>query len=102
MYQPWSSTTAKPPAPIHRPVWVDPEAFYGPSGPGIPGADGLVPGGLIVATGRAPGLLGRRTRSTDSRWFDSGDSVITDKYGAQVRSRRPAKWLGLESPASAA
>jgi hypothetical protein len=25
----WSSTTAKPPAPLDRPVWVDLEAFWG-------------------------------------------------------------------------
>jgi hypothetical protein len=83
-YQPWSSTTAKPPAPQDRPVWVDLDAFWGPPGDGIPGASDPPPGGLMVATGRVPGLLKRWVRSTDGRWFGRVDFEITDKYGAEV------------------
>jgi hypothetical protein len=83
-YKPWSSTTATPPPPLDKPVWVDLEAFWGPAGDGISGVDDPVPGGLILATGRVPGVLKRWTRSTDGRWFGRVDFTITDKYGAEV------------------
>jgi hypothetical protein len=50
-------------------VWVDLGAFWGP------------PGGLLVATGRVPGLLKRWARATDGRWFGRVNFTITDKYG---------------------
>jgi hypothetical protein len=65
-------------------VWVDLEAFWGPPGDGILGLDGPVPGGLMVATGRVPGLLKRWARATDGRWFGRVNFKITDKYGAEV------------------
>lgn len=84
MYQPWSSTTAAPVPPLDRPVWVDLDAFWGPAGDGIPGVAEPVPGGLLVATGRVPGLLKRWARSTDGRWFGRVNFKITDKYGAEM------------------
>lgn len=84
MYKSWSSTTARPDPPLDQPVWVDLDAFWGPAGDGIPGADDPVPGGLIVATGRVPGLLKRWTRSVDGRWFGRVDFKVTDKYGAEM------------------
>jgi hypothetical protein len=84
VYQPWSSTTAKPDPPLDLPVWVDLDGFWGPPGDGIPGAADPVPGGLIVATGRVPGLLKRWTRSTDGRRFGRVNFKITDRYGAEM------------------
>jgi hypothetical protein len=68
MYKPWSSTTAVPPPPLDRPVWVHLDRLYGPPDSPDPIAD-PVPGGLLVATGRVPGLLKRWTRAVDGRWF---------------------------------
>lgn len=56
--------TAVPEPALDRPVWVDLEAFWGPPDDGTAGADDPVPGGLVVATGRVPGLLKRWARST--------------------------------------
>jgi hypothetical protein len=64
-------------------VWIDLEAWWGPPDSPDPIAD-PVPGGLMVATGRVPGLLKRWTRSTDGRWFGKVNFTITDKYGAEV------------------
>jgi hypothetical protein len=68
MYKPWSSTTAVPPPPLDRPVWVHLDQLYGPPDSPGPIAD-PPPGGLLVATGRVPGLLKRWTRAVDGRWF---------------------------------
>jgi hypothetical protein len=83
-YKPWSSTTASPEPPLDRSVWVDLEAFWGPPDDGTTEADDPVPGGLVVATGRVPGLLKRWARSTDGRWFGRVNFKITDSYGAEV------------------
>jgi hypothetical protein len=83
-YKPWSSTIATPPPPLDKPVWIDLEAWWGPPGDGIPGVDDPVPSGLIVATGRVPGLLKRWARATDGRWFGRVDFKITDKNGAEM------------------
>jgi hypothetical protein len=37
-----------------------------------------------TVTGRVPGLLKRRARSTDGRWFGRVNFKITDSYGAEV------------------
>ncbi|MHA6629155.1 hypothetical protein ACU61A_27285 [Pseudonocardia sichuanensis] len=69
MYQPWSSTTAVPPPPLDKPVWVDLNRLYGEPDEGVAGFDDPPPGGYLNATGRVPGLLKRWARSTDGRWF---------------------------------
>lgn len=69
---------------LDRPVWVDLEAFWGPRDGGTAGAHDPVPGGLVVATGRVPGLLKRWARSTDGRWFGRVNFTITVAYGAEV------------------
>jgi hypothetical protein len=94
-YKPWSSTTAAPPPPLDRPVWVDLDAYWGPPGDGLPGDPDPVPGGVMVATGRVPGLLKRWARSTDGRWFGRVDFKVTDRYGAEV-----AEHSGVLVPAS--
>jgi hypothetical protein len=67
-YKPWSASHAAPPPPLDRPVWVHLDLLYGPPESPDPIAD-PVPGGLLVATGRVPGLLKRWTRAADGRWF---------------------------------
>lgn len=83
-YKPWSSTTAAPPPALDQPVWVDLDALWGPPGDGIPGVGDPVPGGLMVATGRVPGVLKRWARATDGRWFGRVNFKIADKYGAEI------------------
>jgi hypothetical protein len=75
VYKPWSSTTAAPPPPLDRPVWVSLDRLYGPPDSPDPIAD-PVPGGLLVATGIVPGLLKRWAgRST------AGGSVVDPVWG---------------------
>jgi hypothetical protein len=70
MYKPWSSTTAVPPPPLDRPVWVDLDRLYGePDGATAVVADDPPPGGYLKASGRVPGLLKRWARAVDGRWF---------------------------------
>jgi hypothetical protein len=70
MYKPWSSTTAVPPRPLDRPVWVDLDRLYGePDDATVGAADDPPPGGYLKATGRVPGLLKRWARAVDGRWF---------------------------------
>lgn len=89
MYQPWTSTTAAPPRPLDRPVWVDLATFYGPTDDGpATGDDDRPPGGLIVASGRVPGLLKWWTRSVDGRWFGRVNFAVLDAYGAIVAEQR--------------
>jgi hypothetical protein len=94
VYKPWSSTTAVPP-PLDRPVWVHLDRLYGPPDSPDPIAD-PVPGGLLVATGRVPGLLKRWTRAVDGRWFGRVNFAVCDAYGAVV-----AEHLAVLVPASA-
>lgn len=47
MYTPWSSTTAAPPLPLDRPVWVDLDTFYGEPDENVAGFDEPFPGGLL-------------------------------------------------------
>jgi hypothetical protein len=99
MYKPWSSTTAVPPPPLDRPVWVDPDRLYGEPDEGIAGVDDPPPGGYLKATGRVPGLLKRWARAVDGRWFGRVDFSVCDSYGA-VQARHesvlvPAAALSL-------
>jgi hypothetical protein len=55
-----------------------------------------VPGGLLVATDRVPGLLKRWTRAVDGRWFARVNFTLCDAYGAVV-----AEHLAFLVPASA-
>jgi hypothetical protein len=75
MYKPWSSTTAAPPPPLDRPVWVDLDRLYGEPDDGTAGVDDPPPGGYLKATGRVPGLLKRWARAVDGRWFGCGASL---------------------------
>jgi hypothetical protein len=95
VYKPWSSTTAVPPPPLDRPVWVHLDRLYGPPDSPDPIAE-PVPGGLLVATGRVPGLLKRWTRAVDGRWFGRVNFTVCDAYGAVV-----AEHLAVLVPASA-
>ena len=90
MYQPWTSTTSKPPQPLDRPVWVDLDRFYGSPGETAAGADDPPPGGLLVATGRIPGLLKWWARAVDGRWFGKVNFAVCDSYGAVVAEHRDA------------
>ena len=82
-YKPWSSTTATPP-PLDKPVWIDLDPFWPPDEPITGPVADPVPGGLVKATGRVPGVLKRRARSTDGRWLGRVDFTITDAYGTEV------------------
>ena len=95
MYKPWSSSVSTPPPPLDRPVWVHLDRLYGPPDSPGPIAD-PVPGGLLVATGRVPGLLKRWTRAVDGRWFGRVNFTVCDAYGAVV-----AEHLAVLVPASA-
>src|SRR5437879_80158 len=82
MYKPWSSTTAVPPPPLDRPVWVDLDLFYGePDGSVAAVSDDPPPGGYLKATGRVPGVLKRWTQAVDGRWFGRVDFCVYDFYG---------------------
>ena len=87
MYQPWTSTTATPPRPLDRPVWVDLSILYG-STDGAAASDDRPPGGLLVATGRVPGLLKWWARAVDGRWFGRVNFAVSDSYGAVVAEQR--------------
>jgi hypothetical protein len=65
--KPWSSTTAVPPPPLDRSVWVDLERLYGEPDDGTVAVDNPPPGGYLKATGRVPGLLKRWKRAVDGR-----------------------------------
>jgi hypothetical protein len=96
VYKPWSSSTSAPPPPLDRPVWVHLDRLYGPpESPGDAIAD-PVPGGLLVATGRVPGLLKRWTRAVDGRWFGRVNFAVCDAYGAVM-----AEHLAVLVPAAA-
>jgi hypothetical protein len=100
MYKPWSSTTAVPPPPLDRPVWVDLDRLYGaPDGSAAGAAVDPPPGGYLKASGRVPGLLKRWARAVDGRWFGRVDFSVCDSYGA-VQARHegvlvPAAVLSL-------
>jgi hypothetical protein len=53
------------------------DRLYGPPYSPDPIAD-PVPGGLLVATGRLPGLLKRWTRAVDGRWFGRVNFTVCD------------------------
>jgi hypothetical protein len=82
MYKPWSSTTAVPPPPLDRPVWVDLDRLYGEPDDGTAVVDDPPPGGYLKATGRVPGLLKRWARAVDGRWFGRVDFSVCDSHGA--------------------
>jgi hypothetical protein len=94
-YKQWSASHAAPPPPLDRPVWVHLDLLYGPPESPDPIAD-PVPGGLLVATGRVPGLLKRWTRAADGRWFGRVNFTVCDAYGEVV-----AEHLAVLVPASA-
>jgi hypothetical protein len=95
VYEPWSSSVSAPPPPLDRPVWVHLDRFYGR--PDSPGAiDDPVPGGLLVADARVPGLLKRWARAVDGRWFGRVNFTVCDAYGAVV-----AEHLAVLVPAAA-
>jgi hypothetical protein len=79
MYERWSSTTAVLPPPLDRPVWVHLDVLYGPPESPDPIAD-PAPGGLLVATGRVPGLLKRWTRAVDGRWVRLSTRFGVDRW----------------------
>jgi hypothetical protein len=81
MYKPWSSTTAVPPRPLDRPVWVDLDRLYGEPDETGAGVDDPPPGGYLKATGRVPGLLKRWARAVDGGWFGRVDFSVCDSYG---------------------
>jgi hypothetical protein len=82
MYKSWSSTTAAPPPPLDKPVWVDLDQFYGEPDEGTATFDDPPPGGCLKETGRVPGLLKRWVRAVDGRWFGRVDFSVCDSYGA--------------------
>lgn len=88
-YKPWSAgPTPPPPQSLDRPVWVDLDRLYGEPGKSLE-IDGQLPAGLLVATGRVPGLLKRWIRAVDGRWFGLVDFALCDAYGAvQARVER--------------
>jgi hypothetical protein len=63
---------------------VDLDAFWPPGEPITGPVADPVPGGLVKATGRVPGVLKRWTRATDSRWFGRVDFTVCDAYGTEV------------------
>ncbi|TQM06303.1 hypothetical protein FB558_6553 [Pseudonocardia kunmingensis] len=76
-------------------MWVHLDRFYGR--PDSPGAiDDPVPGGLLVADARVPGLLKRWARAVDGRWFGRVNFTVCDAYGAVV-----AEHLAVLVPAAA-
>jgi len=87
VYQPWTSTTAAPPRPLDRPVWVDLSILYGASDE-VGAGDDRPPGGLLVATGRVPGLLKWWARAVDGRWFGKVNFAVSDAYGAIIAEQR--------------
>lgn len=94
MYKPWSSTTAVPPPPLDRPVWVDLDRLYGEPDEGTATVDDPPPGGYLKATGRVPGLLKRRARAVDGRWFGCrpGSELTTDRSACRsFRQGRTAR-----------
>jgi hypothetical protein len=81
MYKPWSSTTAVPPRPLDRPVWVVLDRLHGEPDETRAGVDDPPPGGYLKATGRVPGLLKRWARAVDGRWFGRVDFSVCDSCG---------------------
>ena len=76
-------------------MWVHLDRLYGPPDSPAPLAD-PPPGGLLVATGRVPGLLKRWVRAVDGRWFGRVNFAVCDSYGAVV-----AEHLAVLVPAAA-
>jgi hypothetical protein len=83
-------TRGAPPPPLDRPVWVHLDLLYGPPDSPDPIAD-PVPGGLLVATGRVPGLLKRWTRAVDGRWFGCRPSLELTADRSACRSFRQGR-----------
>jgi hypothetical protein len=90
VYQPWTSSVRQPPPPLDRPVWVSLDSLYG--SPDAPDAESVdpPPGGLLVATGRVPGILKHWARAVDGRWFGRVNFAVCDSYGAVVAEHHPA------------
>jgi hypothetical protein len=84
MYQPWTATNFRTVPELDRPVWVDLDTFWPPDEPITGPIADPVPGGLVKATGRVPGVLKRWARATDGRWFGRVDFTVTDAYGDVV------------------
>jgi hypothetical protein len=63
-------------------VWVNLDILYGEPDESVAGFDEPMPGGLLKATGRVPGLLKRWARATDGRWFGRVNFAVCDAYGA--------------------
>jgi hypothetical protein len=84
VYKPWSAGPVRAPdRPLDRPVWVDLDQLYGTPDESIAGFDDdPLPGGLLQATGRVPGLLKRWKRAVDGRWFGVCTWTVCDTYGA--------------------
>lgn len=86
-YERWSAGPTPPPErPLDRPVWIDLDQLYGKPDEAADVGEDPLPDGLLVATGRVPGLLTRWTRSVDGRWFGLVNFAICDPSGA-VRAR---------------